>query len=68
MNLLYRHSLTFVVIRQQFSNIFSVENNWTINAKFHVEPPKECRAEVDINSPGHITKTAAVPIYGIKNL
>ena len=49
-----------------FSNIFS-ETAWPIKAKFYVEPPWEGGTKVYINSPGHMTKMAAMPIYG-KNL
>ena len=48
------------------SNIFS-KTAWSINAKFHVEPPWEVGKKVHINRPGHMTKMAAMPIYG-KNL
>ena len=50
-----------------FSNIFYSETAWPINAKFHVEPPWEGGTKVYINGPGHMTKMAAMPIYG-KNL
>ena len=49
------------------SNIFSSEIAWPIKAKFHVESPWEGRTKVYINGPGHMTKMAAMPIYG-KNL
>ena len=66
MNLSYRHPLTFVGVRQIFSNIFSFEINGTIIAKFHLDPSKEGGTEVDINSPVLITKMAAMRIYGKK--
>ena len=50
-----------------FSNIFSSETTWPIKAKFYVEPPWEEETKVCINGPGHMTKMAAMPIYG-KNL
>ena len=50
-----------------FSNIFSSETAWPIKAKFYVEPPWEGGMKVCINGPGHMTKMAAMPIYG-KNL
>ena len=50
-----------------FSNIFSSETTWPIKAKFYVEPPWEGGTKVCINGPGHMTKMAAMPIYG-KNL
>ena len=56
-----------VVRPSTFSNIFSSETAWPIKAKFYVEPPWEGGTKVYINSPGHMTKMAAMPIYG-KNL
>ena len=54
-----------VVVRPStFSNIFSSETAWPIKAKFYVEPPWEGGTKVYINGPGHITKMAAMPIYG----
>ena len=50
-----------------FSNIFSSETAWPIKAKLYVEPPREGGTKVYINGPGHMTKMAAMPIYG-KNL
>ena len=50
-----------------FSNIFSSETARPIKAKFYVEPPWEGGTKVCINGPGHMTKMAAMPIYG-KNL
>ena len=56
-----------VVVRPfTFSNVSS-ETAWPIKAKFYVEPPWEGGTKVCINCPGHITKMAAMPIYG-KNL
>ena len=56
--------------RSQFSNIFSSETAWPIKAKFYVEPPWEGGTKVCKNGPGHMTKMAAMPIYGknLKNL
>ena len=47
-----------------FSNIFSSETTGPIEAKFHVEPQWDGRMKVCSNSPGHMTKMAAMPIYG----
>ena len=47
-----------------FSNVFSSESVWPIKAKFYVEPPWEGGMKVYINGPGHMTKMAAMPIYG----
>ena len=57
------------VVRRPFtiSNIISSETAWPIKAKFYVEPPWEGGTKVYINGPGHMTKMAAMPIYG-KNL
>ena len=53
--------------RQQCLNIFSSETALPIKAKFYVESPWEGGTKVCINGPGHMTKMAAMPIYG-KNL
>ena len=50
-----------------FSKIFFSDTTWPIKAKFYVEPPWEGGTKVCINGPGHMTKMAAMPIYG-KNL
>ena len=50
-----------------FSNVFSSETAWPIKAKFYVEPHWKGGTKVYINGPGHMTKMAAMPIYG-KNL
>ena len=63
-----RPSSCVVVVRPStFSNIFSSETAWPIKAKFYVEPPWVGGTKVCINGPGHMTKMAAMPIYG-KNL
>ena len=56
--------------RPPFSKIFSSETAWPIKAKFYVEPPWEGGTKVYIDGPGHMTKMAAMPIYGkdLKNL
>ena len=53
--------------RQQCLNIFSSETALPIKTKLYVEPPWEGGTKVYINGPGHMTKMAAMPIYG-KNL
>ena len=66
-----RPSSSSVVVRPSvvrpftFSNIFSSETTWPIKAKFYVEPPWEGGTKFCINGPGHMTKMAAMPIYGI---
>ena len=59
-----------VVVRRRpstISNVFSSETTWPIEAKLYVQPPWQEGKKVYINSPGHMTKMAAMPIYG-KNL
>ena len=56
-----------VVVRPPFLKIFSSETAWPIKAKFYVGLPWEGGTKVCINGPGHMTKMAAMPIYG-KNL
>ena len=52
------------------SNVFSSETAWPIKAKFYVENPWQGGKKVYLNGPGHMTKMAAMPIYGktLKNL
>ena len=50
-----------------FSNILSSETTGPIEAKFHMKPPWDGGMKVCSNGPGHMTKMAAMPIYG-KNL
>ena len=38
-----------------------------IVAKFHVEPQWDGKKKVYLNGLGHMTKMAAIPIYGKKN-
>ena len=57
----------YVCMLSTFSNIFSSETTGPIEAKFHVEPPWDGVTKVCSNGPGHMTKLAAMPIYG-KNL
>ena len=53
-----------------FSNFFSLETAGPIEAKFHVESPWDEQIKVCSNGPGHMTKMAAMSIYGknLKNL
>ena len=53
-----------VVRTSTISNIFSSETARPIKAKFYVEPPWEGGTKVCINGRGHMTKMAAMPIYG----
>ena len=50
-----------------FSNIFSSETSGPIKVKFHMEPPRDGGMKVCSTGPGHMTKVAAMLIYG-KNL
>ena len=65
------HSLTLVQDHSDstFSNFFSWETAMLIEAKFHVEPQWDRGTKVSSNGPGHMTKMAALPIYGknVKN-
>ena len=56
-----------VCVLSTFSNIFSSETTGPIEAKFHMEPPWEGGMKFCSNLLGHMTKMAAMPIYG-KNL
>ena len=47
-----------------FSNIFSSETTGPIKLKFQMETPKDAGTKVCSNGPGHMTKMAAMPIYG----
>ena len=49
---------------QTFSNFFSLETARLIEAKFHVEPPCDGGMIVNVNGLRHMTKLAAMPIYG----
>ena len=55
------------VCRPHSLNIFSSETAWPIKVKFHMEPPWDGGRKVCSNGPGHMSKMAAMPIYG-KNL
>ena len=70
MSLYDTHGQVSIVRRRRpstISNVFFSETAWPIKANFYVEPPWEGRTKVYINGPGHMTKMAAMPIYG-KNL
>ena len=63
------HSVTLVQVHSDstFAKFFSLETAKLIEAKYHVEPPSDRRTKVCSNGQGHMTKMAAMPIYG-KNL
>ena len=50
--------------RPPFSKIFFSETTWPIKAKFYMKHLWEGGTNVFINNPGHMTKMAAMPIYG----
>ena len=52
------------VRRPPFSKIFSSETAWPIKAKFYMKHLWEGGTNVYINNPGHMTKMAAMTIYG----
>ena len=60
------HSLTLVQghLDSSFSNFFSLETAWPIEAKFYVEPPWDGRIKVCSKGPAHMTNMAAMLIYG----
>ena len=53
-----------VVCPSTISNIFSSETTGPIELKFHMETSKDGGTKVCSNSLGHMTKMAAMPIYG----
>ena len=62
------HSLSLVRISDSiFLNFFSSITTWPIEAKFQVESPWDGGTKAYSNGPDHMTKIAAMPIYG-KNL
>ena len=50
-----------------FLNFFSLETARPIEAKFHVDHPWDVGTKIFSNGPCHMTKMAAMPIYG-KNI
>ena len=63
------HSLTLVQGHSYstFLNFFFLETARPIEAKYHVEPQWDGGTKKYSNSLGHLTKMAAIPIYG-KNM
>ena len=49
---------------QNYSKIFFSETTWPIKAQFYRKHLWEGGINVFINNPGHMTKMAAMPIYG----
>ena len=62
------HSFSCSVRPSTFSNIFSSETTGPIKLKFHMETILDAGTKVCSNGPGHMTKMAAMPIYGKKLL
>ena len=63
----YWRSWSFIHLDSIFSNFFSLETARPIEAKFHMDPSWDGGTTVSSNDPGHMTKMAAMPIYG-KNM
>ena len=59
-----RPSVVVVVRRPQCSNIFFSDTAWPIKAKFYMEPPWVEGTKFCSRHLGHMTKMAAMPIYG----
>ena len=56
---------SYIVVRRPHSlKIFSSETNGPIKVKFHMELLWDRGTKVCSNGPGHLTKMAAMPIYG----
>ena len=53
-----------------FSDFFSLQTAWSIEAKFHVEPPWDGGTKVCSHGPGHKTNMAAMSsmVKTFKNL
>ena len=60
----YMYVCVYVFVWSTFSDIFFSETTGPIEAKFHVEPPWDGGTKVYSNVPSHMTKIAAIPIYG----
>ena len=60
------HSLTLVQghLDSTCSTFFSLETARPNEAKFHVDPPWDGGTKVCSNGPRHLSKMAAMPIYG----
>ena len=56
--------LSSLICPSTISNIFSSETYGPFELKFHMETPYDGGTKVCSNGPGHMTKMAAMPIYG----
>ena len=63
------HLLTFIQGHPDstFSDFFSLETARPIEAKFHVDKPWNGGTKICLNGQDHMTKMAAMPVYG-KNI
>ena len=52
------------IYNHYFPKIFFSETNWPINVKFNVGPPWKAGKKIYIDGTGHMTRMAAMPIYG----
>ena len=70
----YQRSVSLTLVQDHsdstFSNCFTIVTAGPIEAKFFVESPWDKGTKVCSNNSGHMTKVAAMPIYGknLKNL
>ena len=63
----YQRSRSFIYFGPRslrFYIFFSLETARLFEAKFHVDLPWDGGTKVYSNGPGHMTKMAAMPIYG----
>ena len=65
----YQRSRSFIDLGpnhsdSRFLNFFFSITTGPLEAKCHVEPPWDGETKVCSNGPGHMTKVAAMPIYG----
>ena len=65
----YQRSRSLIDLGQNLSNsiflnFFSSISPKPIEVRFHVKPPSDSGTITYSNGPGHMTKTAAMPIYG----
>ena len=64
---MHRGPSSSLYVRSQCSNAFFSETTWPFIIKLHIDHPLEGGTKVCINGQGHMTKIAAIHIYG-KNL
>ena len=56
-------SLSVGIHRPHSSNIYFLKTTGLMEAKFHMEPPRDRGTNICSNSPGQTTKIAATLIY-----